>query len=1050
MSYRPYPDAVLRSTRQLVLYSAETSNQLVEAANDINSRDDIDAVSMSLGFDLGTEMPLDGTDEVSQAISQSANNGTVWSISAGNSGTGNTYYSAKYDNSQFDDRHTFGSQETPADLTRVNSRNAGEVWGALRWNEWSSTSNAFTVSLYEDANDNGTYTQVLDSNGDPQTESYTSVDEPSPYFTFRFIEGVDSNEDYALAVFNQNTGSNPDVRLGIALNRGEFTEHPTRKYTITPPATDAEPLTVGAADAKDARDSKQLRPYSSRGPTVDGRSGVDVVGPDGVEVEPYPGTQGFTGTSAAAPHVAGVAGLVQADLETTSTPDPTTANITSRIVDNTFGMPGATNEVGSGHLDARQATVPQTVTQGAGPTYINSQNEDSVSVSTDLRAPPAPGTTVVFDASHTETDETVTTTVPGSVDTTTYTGTLDFSGVSDGSYNLTSYVLDSSDVASPETSVLDGLTADTVRPTETVTNGDTGTLNASTADSVPVQLRFNEAMNTSTTPEIRVEGLNQTYTGTPAGGWVNATAYEGQYSLPDGLEGTATINATGATDVAGNPTQATDSETVTVDTKPPSVVGLDAEIGLRETNVTITTDEQADDATLTVDGPDSGTLTLSENLSSPTEQNGNYTYEATYSTENGGDYNVSVTTLADAAGNDAETGQSAQTFIAEEDKGTLTGTISEQDTDDPLTNVSVELTPSDQAEPTPQAATVYENGTYEIRTATGQYDVSATHDEGDYKPNTTTGTIDLAVTNTSDLTLEAKPASLSGSVTPADGTNVSFEGTTVDVTDESDTTVATPTLDANNEFTVSEIEPGAYTVTADPTDYATVTQEINPGPNESVTLSTQAETLPAEATGSVNDTTRNTSATAATIEAVDNQTETVEATAEVDASGNYALTFGPGNYTLRAVGPFYESNETSVTTTSNGAVTAGFELERVPEYVRAGSLSTASSAEVGDDVTLETTVTSLGATSANDTITFTAGGSEVGTADVTDLAPGQSETMSTTYTVPESAANSTISITAETADTTTSAREVDIAALPDESSNPGSSGGGGGGGGGGG
>ena len=64
-------------------------------------------------------------------------------------------------------------------------------------------------------------------------------------------------------------------------------------------------ITAGAVDCEDC---STLEPYSSRGPTNDGRLKPDYVGPDCVSTCAY-FPDPFCGTSAATPHVAGALAL---------------------------------------------------------------------------------------------------------------------------------------------------------------------------------------------------------------------------------------------------------------------------------------------------------------------------------------------------------------------------------------------------------------------------------------------------------------------------------------------------------------------------------------------------------------------------------------------------------------------------------------------------------------------------------------------------------------------------------------------------------------------
>lgn len=105
---------------------------------------------------------------------------------------------------------------------------------------------------------------------------------------------------YAIAIDGppESTGT----RLRVASSTHAFARaHPNR--SVVAPATAPGAVSVGAVDPT----TGEIEPFSSRGPTADGRPGVDVVAPDRQAV---PGTTvEFTGTSASAAFVGGVAAL---------------------------------------------------------------------------------------------------------------------------------------------------------------------------------------------------------------------------------------------------------------------------------------------------------------------------------------------------------------------------------------------------------------------------------------------------------------------------------------------------------------------------------------------------------------------------------------------------------------------------------------------------------------------------------------------------------------------------------------------------------------------
>jgi hypothetical protein len=132
-------------------------------------------------------------------------------------------------------------------------------------------------------------------------------------------------------------------------------------------------ISVGAIDEADPGNDT-IEAYSSRGPTIDGRTKPDVTAIDGVCVTGSGGfgdgsCQGtgrkFYGTSAAAPHVAGVAALLlqcRPDLkagEPGDNPSADRATLRNLILNNAvdLGTSGMDNTFGTGRLDAFAAGI---------------------------------------------------------------------------------------------------------------------------------------------------------------------------------------------------------------------------------------------------------------------------------------------------------------------------------------------------------------------------------------------------------------------------------------------------------------------------------------------------------------------------------------------------------------------------------------------------------------------------------------------------------------------------------------------------------------------
>ena len=239
----------------------------------------------------------------------------------------------------------------------------------LRWDDWPSSNQDYDLRLYRKA----TQTLVTFSEN-PQSGSQ------SPLETLCYTNsGV--TQDFAVVISRFSATSAPRFDL---FSGGPTLEYQTPAGSIIEPASSPNAMAVGAICWQD----DSLRSYSSRGPTVDGRTKPDIAGQDGTSSATYGSSAGcsggFTGTSASAPHVAGAAALVK-QANPSFGPSQLQSFLEGRAVD--LGAGGKDNSYGSGKLVL--GTPPPTcdsVTIAASPS-----SPQDVGATVTLTATPAAG-----------------------------------------------------------------------------------------------------------------------------------------------------------------------------------------------------------------------------------------------------------------------------------------------------------------------------------------------------------------------------------------------------------------------------------------------------------------------------------------------------------------------------------------------------------------------------------------------------------------------------------------------------------------------------------
>jgi serine protease AprX len=191
---------------------------------------------------------------------------------------------------------------------------------------------------------------------------------------------IDNRAQYGIEVINLSLGGdrssagtdllsrtvNRAVAAGIVVCVAAGNEGP-RQRTIGSPAAASESIAVGSvADPREG--GFYLDPFSSRGPTADGRVKPDLCAPgeriSAARANSRTGYARFSGTRMAAPFVAGVAALIRQ-----ANPNLTAVEVKTLLKETAvhFGPAGENNEFGAGRLDAYAALEQAAGGAGAPP-----------------------------------------------------------------------------------------------------------------------------------------------------------------------------------------------------------------------------------------------------------------------------------------------------------------------------------------------------------------------------------------------------------------------------------------------------------------------------------------------------------------------------------------------------------------------------------------------------------------------------------------------------------------------------------------------------------
>ena len=302
----------------------------LEKAKDSCIRSGIDIISHSIGW-FGTGIG-DGRGRACDIVNAAADKGILWVNSAGNNAK--SHYYRFWFNSDDDSWHNFEGEKEGLNF---EAEEGEEIRVFLTWNDWPNSRENYDLYLF-----------FINSSGDPERVD-RSTDRQNGYGDVpveRIEYKVERSGKYAIAVRSEDARPR---RLKIWSLNHDFEEFSVAENSIGSPADARGAMSVGAVHY-DYYDLGWIADYSSRGPTTDGRFKPELVAPSGVSTVSYGESEefyGYTGTSAAAPHVAGAAALIKS-----TNPSYSSTQLWDALIEATvdIGTPGRDNDSGYGKL----------------------------------------------------------------------------------------------------------------------------------------------------------------------------------------------------------------------------------------------------------------------------------------------------------------------------------------------------------------------------------------------------------------------------------------------------------------------------------------------------------------------------------------------------------------------------------------------------------------------------------------------------------------------------------------------------------------------------
>ena len=270
------------------LYLVDIGGTRVQFTDSLNEfmagGSEVDIISCSVDFPVGSGI-FNVEDDLSRSIKEVTDSGVFWVNAAGNQAQ--RHWSGQFNDSDGDGYHDF-SPEDPS--LNISAERGDIITVHLSWDDWVDGDYGYSTQDYD---------LYMIS---PNKKKYSSknpqlgVIGQKPIEVAIMVAPMDGI--YQVFIKEKNASRNAQFHLFIDKPH-ELDEYQVNSSSVGPIASLPEVITVGAINAS----TMELEPYSSQGPTFDGRLKPELVAPTNIRTVSYfPGY--FDGTSAATPCVA--------------------------------------------------------------------------------------------------------------------------------------------------------------------------------------------------------------------------------------------------------------------------------------------------------------------------------------------------------------------------------------------------------------------------------------------------------------------------------------------------------------------------------------------------------------------------------------------------------------------------------------------------------------------------------------------------------------------------------------------------------------------------